>query len=144
MPRMSPLQVEEYLQLPHVAVLSVSRRNRGPVAVPVWYGFRDGVFEIVTSRDSVHGRAMERTGRATLTMRSENYGALRTVEQYAHVEGPIRFVDGDKRAVVAEMRRRYYRGENAAAWILRPLVLTQEIAHLQPERIAGFYWEESI
>jgi hypothetical protein len=42
------------------------------------------------------------------------------------------------------MRRRYHSGENAEAWIQRPLILTQEIAHLQPERIAGFYWEEPI
>ncbi len=141
---MSPQEVEKYLQLPHVAVLSVSREGRGPIAAPVWYDYVNGSIRLITSRNSIHGKAMERLGWATLTVRSEVYGDQHTIEQYANVEGPISFVDGDLRATATAIRSRYYTGPNAETWIDAPVILTQEIAVLQPERKAGFYWEASI
>ncbi len=144
MPRMTPEEVDQYLQLPHVAVLSASREGRGPIASPIWYDYVDGDVRIVTARDSVHGRAIQRTGWATLTVRSEEYGDDHTVERYANVEGPISFADEDITPVVTAMRRRYYTGTRADEWIARPLITTQEVAVLRPERVAGFYWEESL
>lgn len=144
MPRMSPEQLEEYLRLPHVAVLSVSRPGRGPIAAPVWYDYPNGAIRLITSRNSVHGKAMDSLGWATLTVRSEVYGDEHNLEQYANVEGPISFVAGDLRAAATEIRSRYYAGPNAQAWIDAPVIVTQEIAILRPERKAGFYWETSI
>lgn len=141
---MSPQQVDDYLKLPHVAVLSVSRDGRGPIAAPIWYDYSDGVIRIVTSRDSVHGRVIQRRGWATLTVNSEEYGDEHTVERYANVEGPIEFVADDIVPVVTAIRRRYYTGRRAAEWIERPLISTQEVAELRPQRVAGFFWEESL
>ena len=64
---MEPERIAELLEGPLQAVLSVSRRDRGPVAVPMSYHFGDGTFWMVTSPESLHGRLMVRRGRATVT-----------------------------------------------------------------------------
>jgi len=147
MPKMSVDEVEEFLALPLVPVLSVSRRDRGPVAVPLWYGYEEGVFSFITARDSVHGRLMEQTGRATLTFHDEDYGPRNTVERYVHAEGPVEFIDDDITPVVIAHRRRYYSGPNAEAWINEPLTdlnYRQNIAVLRPERMTGYRWNASV
>jgi nitroimidazol reductase NimA-like FMN-containing flavoprotein (pyridoxamine 5'-phosphate oxidase superfamily) len=144
---MSSAEIEEFLALPLVPVLSVSRRDRGPVAVPIWYGYEDGVFSFITARDSVHGRLMQQTGRATLTFHDEDYGARQTLERYVHAEGPVEFCDDDITPVVLAHRRRYYTGPNAETWISEPLTelnYRQNIARLRPERLSGHYWAVSV
>jgi nitroimidazol reductase NimA-like FMN-containing flavoprotein (pyridoxamine 5'-phosphate oxidase superfamily) len=141
---MSPQEVDEYLKLSHVAVLSVSREGRGPIASPIWYDVIDGAIRMVTSPNSLHGRAMQRSGRATLTVRSEEYGDEQTVERYAHVEGPIEFVDDELLPAVTAIRRRYYQVPNADAWVQQPIIESQRVALLHPERLSGFIWEASL
>ncbi len=147
MPKMSSAEVEEFLTLPLVPVLSVSRRDRGPVAVPIWYGYDDGVFSFITGRDSVHGKLIQQTGRATLTFHHEVYGARNTVERYVHAEGPVEFTDDDITPVVRTYRRRYYTGPDAEVWINEPLTdanYRQNIAVLRPELMTGYRWETSL
>lgn len=147
MPNMSLAEIEEFLALPLVPVLSVSRRDRGPVAVPVWYGYEDGVFSFITARDSVHGRLMQQTGRATLTFHHEDYGPRRTVERYVHAEGTVEFIDDDITPAVIAHRRRYHTGPHADEWINQPLTELnhrQNTALLRPQLITGYRWEASV
>jgi hypothetical protein len=81
----------ELLDGPHQGVLSVSRREKGPVAVPMSYLFIEGRFFMVTPPESLHGRVMKRTGRATITVQFEATDG-RTVHQwYVMAEGQIGF-----------------------------------------------------
>ena len=147
MSRLTPAEVEAYLQEPHVAVLSVSRAGRGPVAVPIWYEFADGRLWMITLPDSVHGRIMQRTGRATLTVRSEEYGETRTRERYVMAEGPIEITSDDIEPLVRRIRRRYYAGAQAEQWVNRPLdsfTLSQKVVVLQPETLSGYEWVEQL
>ncbi|MDR9451431.1 MAG: pyridoxamine 5'-phosphate oxidase family protein [Acidimicrobiia bacterium] len=147
MPRMADSEIVEYLARPHVGVLSVSRRGRGPVAVPLWYDYSDGHFWLITARESLHGRIIRQVGRATLTFHSEDYGEFRTVEEYVMAEGPVEFVGDDIRPVIHRIRSRYYTGPRATEWVNRPLVpetLNQRLAVLSPETLSGYRWEESL
>lgn len=82
----------------------MSRRGRGPVAVPLWYDYSDGHFWLITARESLHGRIIRQVGRATLTFHSEDYGEFRTVEEYVMAEGPVEFVGDDIRPVIHRIR----------------------------------------
>lgn len=144
---MTESEIAEYLAHPHVAVLSTSRRERGPVAVPLWYDYTDGRFWLITARESLHGRIIQKRGRATLTFHSEDYGDSRTIERYVMAEGPMAFTDDDIVPVIQRIRVRYYTGPRAAEWINRPLppeTLRQRVAVLIPERLSGYVWEESL
>ncbi len=144
---MSASAIEDLLAGPHVAILSVSRTGRGPVAVPVWYEYSDGRFWFITARESLHGRLMLQTGQATLTVHSEDYAESHTVEEYVMAEGPIAFTEDDIRPVIHRLRRKYYAGARAAEWVNRPLdpvTLRQRVAVLKPERLSGYVWQESL
>ena len=129
---------------PLQAVLSVSRRDRGPVAVPISYHFADGVFYMITSPDSLHGRLMSRDGRATVTVQFDECDG-RTVHQwYVHAEGPVRFTELDPKPHVeimlvkdrGEARMHEWRAANPSA--------DMRVAVLEPEQISGYEFRESL
>lgn len=62
---------DELLAAGHFAILSVGRLEGGPVAVPVGYVYKEGKFFLETFADGLHGRHMQRTGHATLTVQGE-------------------------------------------------------------------------
>lgn len=147
MARMTAEQAEHFLHQAHVGVLSVSRADRGPVAVPIWYEYDDGAVWMVTLPGSVHGRILQRTGRATLTVHAESYGESRTEERYVIVEGPIEITDEDIEPRVRRIRSHYYTGARAREWVERPLddfTRTQRVTVLRPERLSGFEWIENL
>jgi nitroimidazol reductase NimA-like FMN-containing flavoprotein (pyridoxamine 5'-phosphate oxidase superfamily) len=130
-----------------VAVLSVSRRGRGPVAVPIWYEYRDGRFSMITFSGSLHGKIMQSVGRATITAHSETYGDTKTCERYAMAEGPIAFTDEDIEPLVRRLRRRYYTGARGDEWVNRPLdelTVRQGVAVLEPQTLSGYEWTEAL
>lgn len=147
MSRMSREELGDFVSQPLVGVLSVSRRERGPVAVPVWFVYQDGEFRVITSADSLHGRIMDRTDRATLTVHWEHYGDGASVERYVMAEGPIVFTDDDVVPGVYEVREKYYQNARAPEWVNKPIppeTLSQQIAVLRPETLSGFEWKESL
>jgi hypothetical protein len=99
---------------------------------------------MVTSPTSIHGQIIRRTGRATLTIRSEHYGEADSREWYVIAEGPIAFVNDDIEPFVRLMRRRYYSGPRLEDWMARPLISTQKVAVLDPESLSGYEWTEQL
>lgn len=147
MPRLTPEEVEEFLAGPHLAVLSVSRQVKGPIAVPVWYDWDGTAFRVITFPDSVHGRLIQAIGRATITCHEERYGEDDSLERYVVAEGPTEFTEEQIEPVVMRIRDRYYRNARRREWVERPLAgmtTSQRVATLTPERMSGFEWADAL
>lgn len=83
--RMTREEREGFLAEPHVGVLCLEEAGRGPLGVPVWYGYAPGgELWFVTERGSRKGRLLERSRRASLCAQSET-----APYKYVSVEGPI-------------------------------------------------------
>ena len=82
---MTVAEREAFLAGVHVAVLSVERPDRAPLAVPVWYRYSPGsTVSIITSPTSRKGRLIAEAGRFTLCVQSEV-----APYKYVTVEGPV-------------------------------------------------------
>ena len=92
----------------HVGILAVDEADRGPMALPIWYRYVDGVVEMGMNGDSLKARLLRAAGRATLTVQTET-----APYQYVSVEGPVT-VDAVQRDDL-EMATRYL-GPEIGAW----------------------------
>ncbi len=128
----------------HQAVLSVGRRDKGPLAVPMSYVFSEGRFSMVTSPDSLHGRLMQREGRATLTVQYE-YCDGRSVHQwYVHAEGPVLFTEDDPVLVGRAILSKDRGFDNADEWLAARPPTGGSVAVLIPERLSGYEYRDSL
>lgn len=76
---------EAFLADVHVGVISIAEPGRGPLTVPIWYGYAPGGdLWIVTERSSRKGRLLEQAGRFSLVAQTET-----PPYRYVSVEGPI-------------------------------------------------------
>ena len=83
--RMSVPEREAFLGEPHVAVLALSDKGRGPLAVPIWYIYEPGgVLWFLTPKDSRKGALLKEGKRISLCVQSEE-----SPYKYVSVEGPI-------------------------------------------------------
>jgi nitroimidazol reductase NimA-like FMN-containing flavoprotein (pyridoxamine 5'-phosphate oxidase superfamily) len=84
-PQMTKAEREAFLAGVHIGVLSIPEPRRGPLTVPIWYGYEPGgELWMVTERNSRKGRLLERGVRISLCAQSEA-----PPYQYVSVEGPI-------------------------------------------------------
>ena len=119
-PPMSSDEMTAFLHEEHIAILSISRPEAGPVAIPIWYEYREGKFFMSTEITSLHGRHMLRAGRATITVQQE-----RQPYQYVSAEGSVRFLEGSELTELGEtvdsaslrIYRRYLSGEEAERFL---------------------------
>jgi PPOX class probable F420-dependent enzyme len=82
---MSKPEREAFLSDVHVGIVGIPEEGRGPLAVPVWYGYEPGgELRIVTDRTSRKGRLLQRAGRFSLCVQQET-----PPYRYVSVEGPI-------------------------------------------------------
>ena len=105
---MTVAEREAFLADVHVGVLALERPGRGPLALPIWYVFEDGLVKLSISRASLKGRLLADLERATLTVQDET-----PPYKYAAVEGPIALSD-DLLDVQALASR--YLGDELGAW----------------------------
>ena len=83
--RMSRAEREAFLSDVRVGVLSIADGSRGPLTVPVWYGYeRGGEVWFVTDRDSRKGKRLLLVDRISLCVQTET-----PPYKYLSVEGPI-------------------------------------------------------
>lgn len=82
---MTPAERDAFLADVHVGVLSVDEPGRGPLALPIWYQYADGIVQIGMSGSSRKADLLRAAGRATLTVQNEDPSAY----QYVSVEGPV-------------------------------------------------------
>jgi len=141
MPRMSHQEVDERLSRGGLmAILSVSRPDKGPVAVPLAYLWEGGQFLLMTPPDSLHGKHIQRTGRATVTVHSERYAGSEVDQWYVMAEGTVEFTERDALPLARKLLRKDRGPEYAAQWLedMRPALENNWVAVLTPTRIAGF------
>lgn len=124
---------EQFLAQPHVAALSVrAGPDRGPLSVPIWYGYEPGGEAwILTPADSRKARLIEAAGCFTLLVER----TAPTV-RYVSAEGPVtRTVPGTDE----HLRRigdRYLTGEKLEAYVefARTELGSQVAIHMRPRR----------
>src|SRR5689334_10260684 len=69
---MTRAEREAFLADTHVAIISVAADGRGPLAVPVWYGYEPGgVVRVVTGGTSRKAALIRAAGRVSLCVQSE-------------------------------------------------------------------------
>ena len=118
---------EAFLTEVHVGVLAVDEPGRGPMALPIWYRYVDGVVEIGMHGSSLKARLLRDAGRATMTVQTET-----APYQYVSVEGPVS-VDAVQRDDL-EMASRYL-GPELGKWYAEHNPSTEEsvTVTLRPE-----------
>ena len=98
---MSKAEREAFLAGVHVGVVSIAESGRGPLAVPIWYGYEPGGdVWFLTGRQTRKAAALRETGRASFCVQTEN-----APYQYVAVEGPVSIedtFDADRRRELAE------------------------------------------
>lgn len=110
-----PMSVQDrtdFLAAPHVAILAVTRENRGPLAVPVWYDYRDGEVLVWTRDSSRKAQLVRAAGRFSLAVQHAEppYG-------YVTVEGPVTWQSNPPHATLLRIVSRYLPPEAAAAFV---------------------------
>jgi len=82
---MSRAEREAFLAAVRVGVISIADDGRGPLSVPIWYGYQPGgELWIVTDRESRKGKLLLKADRFSLCAQTET-----PPYQYVSVEGPI-------------------------------------------------------
>lgn len=85
MSTMDDQQRDDFLRQPLVAVLSVNRRTRAPLSVPIWYTYEPDVgFTFVTAGASAKAKRLTAEERATVCVQSD-----RGLYRYVIAEGPV-------------------------------------------------------
>jgi len=136
--QMTDKRIADLLAGPHQAILSIARKDKGPLAVPMSYRFVDGTFLFVTSEETLHGKLMLKRGRATMTVQEALSDGLTVDQWYVIAEGPIRFTEEDPfpqvRFILAKDRGEEY----ADAWLAQIASGGDQVAVLDPDRITGY------
>jgi nitroimidazol reductase NimA-like FMN-containing flavoprotein (pyridoxamine 5'-phosphate oxidase superfamily) len=131
--RMTRTERETFLADVRVGVLAISDGMRGPLTVPVWYGYEPGgEVWFVTERDSRKGKLLLLVDRISLCVQTEA-----PPYKYVSVEGPIA---GIERADLERHRRvlahRYLGSELGDGYLAASGAEDEEniVVRLRPER----------
>jgi nitroimidazol reductase NimA-like FMN-containing flavoprotein (pyridoxamine 5'-phosphate oxidase superfamily) len=82
---MTKAEREEFLAGLHVGIISIAEPGRGPLTVPIWYGYEPGgELWIITAEASRKGRLLKQVERFSLCAQTEQ-----PPYKYVTVEGPI-------------------------------------------------------
>jgi nitroimidazol reductase NimA-like FMN-containing flavoprotein (pyridoxamine 5'-phosphate oxidase superfamily) len=83
--RMTQQERQDFLAGVHVGVLALTELGRGPLAVPIWYGYEPGGdLWFTTESDSRKGKLITEGARVSLCVQTET-----APYQYVSVEGPV-------------------------------------------------------
>lgn len=101
---MSREERETFLASLRVGVISVAESGRGPLTVPIWYGYQPGgEVWIVTDRGSRKGKLLSAAMRFSLCIQEEA-----APYKYVSVEGPITSIErADTERDIRPLAHRY-------------------------------------
>jgi hypothetical protein len=128
-----PHEREQFLAQPHVAALSVAAGpGRGPLSVPIWYGYEPGGDAwILTAANSRKTRLIEAAGCFTLLVERTT-----PTVRYVSVEGPVTRTEPGTDEHLHRMSTRYLTGDALEAYIeiARTEMGEQVAIHMHPRR----------
>jgi len=112
----------------HVGILSIARKEKGPLALPIWYQFEDGDVIIGMDGQSAKAKLLRAAGRATMTVQTET-----PPYQYVMVEGPITVAQEQRDDLVMASR---YLGPELGKWYAEtnPSTAQSVVVRLRPEQ----------
>jgi PPOX class probable F420-dependent enzyme len=85
MGKMTAADREAFLAARRIGVLSIAELGRGPLTVPIWYGYEPGgEVSIWTDRGSRKAALLQAAGRASLCVQHEE-----PPYRYVSIEGPV-------------------------------------------------------
>lgn len=124
---MTKAERDAFLADVHVGILAIDRPGRGPLALPIWYQYQDGVVEIGMSGESLKANLLRAAGRATMTVQTE-----KAPYKYVSVEGPVEVLSEQRDDF--EMASRYL-GPEMGRWYAdnNPSTAASVVVRLTPE-----------
>jgi nitroimidazol reductase NimA-like FMN-containing flavoprotein (pyridoxamine 5'-phosphate oxidase superfamily) len=130
---MSKDEREAFLAAVHVGVLGIPEPGRGPLAVPIWYGYEPGgELWVITERASRKGRLLAVGTRISLCAQTEE-----PPYRYVSVEGPVVAVEAaDLERHARPLARRYLGPELGDRYIeaTAPDREASVLVRMRPER----------
>ena len=110
---MSRAEREAFLAGVHIGVLTVAEAGRGPLAVPVWYGYEPGGdVWLLTGRSTRKAVALRAASRASFCVQTES-----APYQYVVVEGPVDIEDSFDPERRRELAEKYLGPEFGAMYL---------------------------
>jgi nitroimidazol reductase NimA-like FMN-containing flavoprotein (pyridoxamine 5'-phosphate oxidase superfamily) len=111
---MTRAEREAFLEAVRVGVISIADGARGPLTVPIWYGYEaGGDLWVITERDSRKGKLLLGVDRFSLCVQTEV-----APYKYVSVEGPIIALErADRERHGRVMAHRYLGKEGGDAYI---------------------------
>jgi PPOX class probable F420-dependent enzyme len=108
---LTPDDLGDFLEAPHLAVLATYRRDGTVLLSPVWHEWRDGGFNVVTGSGEVKAGHLRRNPRASIVV-AEDEPPNRGIEVRATVQlGPV------DRSIVQRIASRYLGAEGGATYM---------------------------
>ena len=124
---MNEAERNEFLAAVRVGVLAIDHPGHGPLALPIWYQWENGVVVISMDGSSLKARLLRAAGRATMTVQDEA-----PPYSYVSVEGPV-VVAGEMGDVLSMATR--YLGPELGTWYAdtNPSTADTVLVRLTPE-----------
>jgi nitroimidazol reductase NimA-like FMN-containing flavoprotein (pyridoxamine 5'-phosphate oxidase superfamily) len=99
---MSHEKREQFLADVHVGIVSIPRKDRGPLTVPIWYDYKPGgQVSMITNKSSIKGKLLLKTERISLCAQTETAPYC-----YVSVEGAFQ-ITSPSEGVLLSMAIRY-------------------------------------
>jgi nitroimidazol reductase NimA-like FMN-containing flavoprotein (pyridoxamine 5'-phosphate oxidase superfamily) len=119
---------DAFLSDVHVGILAIARKEKGPLALPIWYLYEGGDIVIGMDGGSLKAKLLRAAGRATMTVQTET-----PPYKYVSVEGPIVLRAEQRDDLVMATR---YLGPELGVWYTEnsPSTETSVVARLTPDR----------
>lgn len=125
---------EKFLSDVHVGVIAVERRDRAPLSVPIWYGYkRGGDVLLWTEASSLKHRLIKEAGRFSITAQDEA-----PPYRYVTAEGDVTAIDPAEDADVRELAIRYLGEKEGNAFADQNLTPTSVVIRMRPKRWLSF------
>lgn len=113
---MTQQEKETFLAGVHVGVISISQKDRAPLAIPIWYAYQPGgEIRFVTGGASQKGKLLKLNSKASLCVQEEQMPY-----KYVSVEGTVVGIDpADVERDIRPLAQRYYGREGGDQYIRR-------------------------
>jgi PPOX class probable F420-dependent enzyme len=123
----------EFLEGPTLAVIATLRLDGTPLLSPVWYEFREGVFQVVVDQGDAKDKHLRRDPRLTLVVAEQAF-PYRGIE----VQGLAELSSEGGHEATSRMAHRYLTDKAAASYLAKAAGMPYRLVRLKPERVRAW------